>query len=170
MGADLFVGAQQAPAGIILMEPDGAHRIVAHGVGFPNGIVITDDDASRFVAKSFGTRLEAFDNAADGNLNNGQVYAELDDLIPDGMCLDRDGNIWVGGAIGGKFVRAALTGDIITRIDINSDAAISRLFGAADGRTLYCLCYARGLEIISSRVLGTRVETARVDVPGADSP
>ena len=133
-------------------------------------MVITDDGATLVVAESLGARLKAFDKAAAGRLSNGRVYAELDGLTPDGMCLDRDGNIWVGGAMGGEFVQVAPTGDIIARIDVNPDAAIACQLGGADGRTLYYLCSAGGLEEISSGVPGTRIETVRVDVPSAGSP
>jgi sugar lactone lactonase YvrE len=170
MGYDLVAGAEPAPAELILIEPDGSHRIVADGLDFPNGMVITDEGATLVVAESFGARLKAFDRAVDGSLSNGRVYAELDGLIPDGMCLDRDGNIWVGGAMGGEFVQVAPTGDIIARIDVKPDAAIACQLGGADGRTLYCLCYAGGIEEISSGVPGARIETVRVDVPGAGSP
>lgn len=170
MGYDLFGGAPSRPGEISLIEPDGAHRIVADELDFPNGMVITDGGDTLVVAESFGARLRAFDRAANGDLSNPRVYAELDGLVPDGICLDVDGNIWVGGAMGGAFVQVDPSGAIIARIDVGPDAAIACQLGGSDGRTLYCLVYAGGIEELSKGLPGARIETARVASAAAGSP
>lgn len=169
-GYDLFGGAESAPGEIVLIEADGAHRIVATDLEFPNGFVIKDDGATLVTAESFGARLTAFDRAADGSLSKRRVYAELEGLVPDGICLDQDGNIWVGGAMAGEFVQVDPAGRIIARIDVKPDAAIACQLGGADGRTLYCIVYAGGIEQLSHGAPGARIETAHVDIPAAGSP
>lgn len=170
MGYDLFGGGPSAPGGIVLVEPDGRHRIVADGLDFPNGMVITNGGDTLVVAESFGERLRAFDRAANGDLRNPRVYATLEGLVPDGICLDVDGNIWVAGAMGGAFVQVNPAGDVIARIDVAPDAAIACQLGGSDGRTLYCLIYAGGIEELSSGKPGARIETVRVDSAAAGSP
>jgi sugar lactone lactonase YvrE len=170
MGYDLFGGAASQPAEITLVQTDGTHRIVADGLDFPNGMVITGGGATLVVAESFGARLTAFDRAADGGLGERRLYAELEGLVPDGICLDRDGNIWVGGAMAGAFVQVDPGGHIIARVDVKPDAAIACQLGGADGRTLYCLIYAGGIEDLSRGVPGARIETVRVESPAAGSP
>jgi sugar lactone lactonase YvrE len=59
-----------APAsGIVaLVRPDGTVRQVADALSFPNGMVVTPDNATLIVAESYASRLTAFTIAADGSL------------------------------------------------------------------------------------------------------
>ena len=54
---------------IVLVTPDGSARQVADGLAFGNGMVVTPDNATLIVAESHGSRLTAFDIAADGSLS-----------------------------------------------------------------------------------------------------
>ena len=63
-----FLAGEPPTSGIIaLVTPDGAARQVAGDLAFPNGMVITPDNATLIVSESFAGRLTAFDIAADGN-------------------------------------------------------------------------------------------------------
>src|SRR4051794_26741012 len=42
-GFDLMLGADPAPTGLILVEPDGTSAVVADGLWFPNGMVLDGD-------------------------------------------------------------------------------------------------------------------------------
>lgn len=170
MGYDLFGGAPSAPGGITLIEPDGSYRLVADGLDFPNGMVLTNGGDTLVVAESFGERLRAFDRAANGDLSKPRVYATLEGLVPDGICLDVDGNIWVAGAMGGAFVQVDSAGQVIARVEVGPDTAIACQLGGSDGRTLYCLVYAGGIEELSSGKPGARIETVRVTSAAAGSP
>ena len=170
MGYDLFGGAAPRPGEITLVEPDGRFRHVATGLDFPNGMLIKDDGRTLVVAESFGHRLSAFTIDADGGLRDQRAYATLPDLVPDGICLDRDGNIWVAGAMGGAFVLVDERGTVVARLDVAPRAAIACQLGGADGRTLYCLTYDGGIEELSQGVPGAHIETVRVDSPAAGSP
>jgi sugar lactone lactonase YvrE len=170
MGYDLFGGGPSAPGGINLIEPDGSHRLVADELDFPNGMVITNGGDTLVVAESFGERLRAFDRAANGDLSKPRIYATLEGLVPDGICLDVDGNIWVAGAMGGAFVQVDPAGQVIARVEVGPDAAIACQLGGSDGRTLYCLVYAGGIEELSSGKPGARIEMVRVTSAAAGSP
>ncbi|MFT4581492.1 MAG: sugar lactone lactonase YvrE [Gammaproteobacteria bacterium] len=170
MGYDLFAGAEPELAEISLIEPDGSHRIVADRLEFPNGMVITSSGATLVVSESFGEKLSAFDITADGSLRNRRVYAELPGLVPDGICLDVDGNIWVAGASGGAFVQVDRSGEIIARIETKDEAAIACQLGGADGRTLYCLIFTGGIDDIKKGNPGARIETVTVESAAAGSP
>ena len=170
MGYDLFAGGEAKTAEITLVEPDGGALNVAEGLDFPNGMAITDDGRTLVVAESFGHRVSCFPIAADGTLGDKRVLAELPDLIPDGICLDTAGNVWVSGAMGGEFVQLDSAGAVIARVDVKPRAAIACQLGGADGRNLYCLVYAGGMEELSRGEAGAAIEIARVDTPGAGSP
>ena len=49
----------QTPGKIALVTPDGDAREVADGLAFPNGMVVTPDNATLIVAESFARRLTA---------------------------------------------------------------------------------------------------------------
>ncbi|MEQ8231811.1 MAG: SMP-30/gluconolactonase/LRE family protein [Gammaproteobacteria bacterium] len=170
MGYDLFGGGEPRSAEITLVEADGRCRHVAQDLDFPNGLLITDGGRTLVVAESFGHRVSAFDIAADGMLANRRVLCELPELVPDGICLDQAGNVWVAGAMGGAFVQVAPDGRVIARIDVAPRAAIACQLGGADGCTLFCLTYDGGVEELSRGEPGARIETARVEVPAAGSP
>ncbi|MEQ9688812.1 MAG: SMP-30/gluconolactonase/LRE family protein [Bauldia litoralis] len=170
MGYDLFGGGTPRRAEITLVEPDGRCRHVAGDLDFPNGLLITDGGRTLVVAESFGHRVSAFDLAADGSLANRRVLCELPELVPDGICLDQAGNVWVAGAMGGAFVQVAPDGRLIARIAVAPRAAIACQLGGVDGRTLFCLTYDGGVEELSRGEPGAHIETARVAVAAAGSP
>ena len=91
-----FPGGAFAPGSIAIVTPDGSARQVADGVAFPNGMVVTPDNATLILAESYGKKLTAFDIAADGGLSNRRVWADLDGGVPDGICLDAENAVWYG--------------------------------------------------------------------------
>jgi len=168
-GYDLFNDADPEDAELVLIEPDGAHRVVATGLMFPNGMVLTDNDTTLVVAETFGSRLTAFDRDAHGNLGNRRVFAELGDLTPDGICLDIEGGIWVASYMTGDFVRVLDGGEITDRFNVGK-AAVACQIGGNDNRTLYCMTFAGELADIASGKRLASIESVTVAVPGAGSP
>src|SRR5262249_7856166 len=69
-----FPGGEYPPGLLAVVTPDGVARTVADGLAFPNGMVVTGDDATLIVAESYGNRLTAFDIAADGTLSHRRVW------------------------------------------------------------------------------------------------
>src|SRR5438046_5731517 len=67
-GFDMMAGAEFAPGGVTLVAADGAVRRVADDIAFPNGMLVTPDNATLIVADSYGKCLFAFDVDADGGL------------------------------------------------------------------------------------------------------
>ena len=84
------------PTGLIRVDPDGTVRVVAQDLMCPNGLVITPDGATLIAGESAAGRLTAFDLAADGSLSGRRVWADLaGQAVPDGICLDAEGGVWV---------------------------------------------------------------------------
>ncbi|MDA0822531.1 MAG: SMP-30/gluconolactonase/LRE family protein [Proteobacteria bacterium] len=169
-GYDIFGGGEPATAEIILVDPDGSHRVVADNLECPNGTVISADGRTLIVAESFAGRLTAFDRAANGDLSNRRVYAEFPGLVPDGMCLDVDGNIWVALFADKKFVHVNQRGEVIGTVDVGPGSAIACQLGGDDGRTLFCLIYAGEIDDIAQGKPNARIEVARVNAAAAGSP
>ena len=169
-GFDLMNGADPALANLVLVTPERAIRIAASDMNFPNGTVITGDGKTLICAETFGNVLTAFDRAGDGRLTNRRVWADLGERTPDGICLDQEGAIWVACFMSGEFIRVMEGGDVSHRIEVPGKRAVACNLGGADGRTLFALTYEGEIEEVASGAKKARVETCRVEVPGAGSP
>ncbi len=91
------------------------------------------------VAESFGSCLTAFDVLADGRLTGRRTFAEIPDSIPDGICADDEGGIWVADNPRCEFVRVVEGGEVTDRIRTGDRLAVDCALGGPDGRTLYLL-------------------------------
>lgn len=169
-GFDLNGGAKPAPAALVCVEPDGAARIVADNLMFPNGTVITPDGATLVVAESFGARLTAFDVAPNGDLANRRVWADLPrGAIPDGICLDAEGGIWSASPTTCECIRQEQGGRITHRIDVDQGAFACMLGGQA-GRTLFVLTAGSSDPEECRANRQARIETSEAPYPGAGWP
>ncbi len=169
-GFDFEKREEPTPTGLVMVQPDGAARVVAEGLLFPNGVVITADGGTLMVAESFGRKLTAFDIAEDGSLSNQRTWADIAPAVPDGICLDAEGAVWVGAVTSSEFLRVAEGGEILDRIDMGGRMSIACMLGGPERRTLF-LCTAAGSE--EERRQGKTkgfIETVEVDIPGAGWP
>jgi sugar lactone lactonase YvrE len=133
-----FPGGEFAPGIIAFVTPDGSARQVADGVAFPNGMVVTPDNATLILAESYGKKLTAFDIATDGGLSNRRVWADLDGGFPDGICLDAANAIWYGDVPNKRCVRVREGGEVLQTIDLGRGCFACTL-GGADKRTLFMM-------------------------------
>lgn len=168
-GYDLFAGAPERTAELVLVEANGNAREVANDLQFPNGMVIKNAGTQLVVAETFGHKLTSFDILPNGDLSNRTVYADLGEFTPDGICLDADNHIWVASFMTGDFVRVAPDGSISQQIKVNG-AAVACQLGGADLHTLYCLVFEGAIEDIASGQRLARIETVQVDVAAGGSP
>ena len=129
-------GEDVAPGSVALVTPGGSVRQVADDLGFPNGMAITSDGATLIVAESYGRRLTAFDIDADGGLSGRRTWADLDDGVPDGVSLDRDGTLWYADVPNRCCARVREGGELLDTIELDR-GGFSCALGGADGRTLF---------------------------------
>jgi sugar lactone lactonase YvrE len=169
-GYDICAGAAIEPGNLVLVLPSGEARVVAEDLAFPNGTVILDNSRTLVIAESDGRRLTAFDIADDGSLSNRRLYADLGDHMPDGICLDRDGGIWVSSFEHDVYLRVLEGGEVTNRIPVPGRRAVACQLGGADRRTLFCLTCETSWDEVCAGAGRARVETARVAIPGAGSP
>jgi sugar lactone lactonase YvrE len=157
------------PASLIRVDPDGTSHEAADGLQFPNGAVITDDDGTLIIAESFGGRLTAFDRAADGTLSNQRVWAALEGIGPDGICLCADGSVWVANALAAECVRVAEGGEILERV-ITSRNCFACMLGDDDRQTLYLVTAVDSNAAVARASRDGAIEKVRTTVPGAGLP
>lgn len=168
-GFDLHSGSEAAKAAIVLVHSDGSTEIAAEDLDFPNGTVITPDGKTLIVGESFGARLTAFDIQENGSLTNRRVWAQMDGAVPDGICLDEAGGIWVASPISHEVLRVVEGGKVTDRINIKNQAYACML-GGEDGKTLFILTSnsSQPDECIADK--SAAVETVEVAHAGAGLP
>lgn len=157
-----------APGRIILVMPDGAVRVVADGLRFPNGIAISADHSRLVVAEMDGGCLAEYDVAADGGLTLRGRLGQM--KSPDGICLDRDGAVWVAAFEEDAFIRLDRNGRELQRIEVPGRRALACALGGVDRRTLFCLSAATSYEELRQRKSSSRIDIVDVEVAGAGYP
>jgi sugar lactone lactonase YvrE len=153
---------------IILVMPDGAARVVAEGLRFPNGIAVSADNSRLVVAEMDGACLADYDIAADGGLS---LRGRLGSMkSPDGICLDREGAVWVASFEEDAFIRISRDGDELQRIAVPRRRALACVLGGAARRTLFCLSAEASYEELRQRKSSSRIDVVDVEIPGAGTP
>lgn len=167
-GFDFFGGAKPRPSSLLRVDPDGTVSVAADGLVFPNGAALLPDGRTLIVAESFANRLTAFDLRPDGALANRRIWAELGDDTPDGVCVDREGAVWAGSPLTGRFVRVMEGGEVTDAIPTEDGRwAVACAFVGDDLATLCCLTAATTVEDMPQGRSEAFVELADVVVPGA---
>ena len=123
-GYDLPGGEQPRPGVLVVVPRDGAPRIVADDLHFPNGCVVTPDGSTLIVAESAANRLTAFRIEPDASLTERRLFADLGTVVPDGISLDADGAVWVADPLGNAVVRVAEGGGVLERIPTSQGAFV----------------------------------------------
>jgi sugar lactone lactonase YvrE len=134
---------------IALVTPDGSVRKVAEGGAFPNGMAVTADGSTLIMAESHGKRLSAFDIAANGDLSNRRVWADLKQGAPDGICIDAEGAVWYADVPNKQCVRVREGGEVLQTVQLDR-GCFACMLGGAGGRTLFMIAAEwRGMEKIA---------------------
>jgi sugar lactone lactonase YvrE len=169
LGFDLPPPPDRGAVGRIILEmPDGATRIVADGLRFPNGIAVSADNDRLVVAEMDAACLADYDIAPDGGLKlRGRIGSMKS---PDGICLDREGALWVAAFMEDAFIRLDREGRELQRIEVPGRRALACVLGGPERRTLYCLSAATSYEELRQRKSSSRIDTVEVEVAGAGYP
>jgi sugar lactone lactonase YvrE len=169
LGFDLPPPPDRGAVGrIILVMPDGATRVVADGLRFPNGIAVSADNSRLVVAEMDGACLADYEIEADGGLNFRRRFGNM--KSPDGICLDREGAVWVASFDEDAFIRVNRDGRESQRIEVPGRRAIACVLGGLERRTLFCLSAATSPEQLRQRQSSARIDMVDVEIPGAGYP
>lgn len=134
--ADLS-GYTSPPINDLVIDLDGASSAAAEDLLLPNGMVFLDRGRTLVVAESLGARLTGYTVAAGGSLTNRRLWAQMPgDLLPERICADADGAIWVASATVTECVRVVEGGDVVDWVRTGGAAAIACTLGGPEGRTL----------------------------------
>ena len=162
---------------IVMVDPDGQYRIAAQGgLHRPNGLALTPDGRTLIAAELTMHRLTAFEIEDDGTLSNRRPFAPVPNELPDGICLDAEGAVWVASARTNRYVRVLPGGQITESVTVDEGKWTSAcVLGGEDRRTLF-MTAAKVPPIPRGGMKGNLHEsvgsimTVRVDVAGIGRP
>jgi gluconolactonase len=112
---------------IYYRSADRKLRTVASDLHSPNGLVLSLDGKLLYVAESFASRILLFDVASDGSLSGRREFLKISEVLPaaatrtytpDGVRIDRNGNLFVGFWDGACFAVISPDGKLIKQIDL----------------------------------------------------
>jgi sugar lactone lactonase YvrE len=156
---------------IILVEPNGEHRVVMDGLVRPNGLVISGDGQRLLFGSVPLAKVTVADIQPDGSLTNPRVFAQT---VADGICLDAEGAVWVGTTKQSEFRRVREGGAVADTIRLDSDKqAVACVLGGPDRRMLFmttALTTSEQLHREHGRGSHGFIEIVEVEVPGAGNP
>ena len=125
--------------GVYRLRPTGEVTLLTDELSFPNGIGFSPDERTLYVANSDPGRpiWMAFDVSPDGMTSNGRVFFDASDLVragmrgmPDGLVVDRSGNIFATGPGGvlvfnpaGDHLGTISTGELIANATFGDDGS-----------------------------------------------
>ena len=174
-GFDLHAGEPIKPTNLILVRSGEEPCVVAENVFFPNGTVITPDDKTLIVGETFASCLTAFDINEDGTLANRRVWADLRSIeegytpVPDGICLDAEGAIWVASPSTNDVIRVQEGGALLDKVEVDR-GAFACMLGGENGNTLFISTANDSTEETCLKERSARIEVIDVDVPRAGLP
>ena len=184
-GFDLMGGADHKHAALILVKPDGHSQIVAEGLAFPNGMVVSADQKTLIVNELFGNKISKFDIKEDGTLGEKRDFANFGELgdepnlgvrienasiLPDGLALDSEGAVWIADTLNQRAVRIQEGGEVLEVVDTAPDGIFAVALGGQDGKTLF-MCAAPDWDEASrtaetrGRMLSTQVKVGHAGTP-----
>ncbi|WP_368413938.1 SMP-30/gluconolactonase/LRE family protein [Falsiroseomonas sp.] len=143
------------------LDPDGSAHLVLAGLHVPNGLGFSPDGRLLYLADSARRRLDVFDfDAARGTLANRRPFVTLaeGEGVPDGLCVDAEGGVWIALWDGWRVVRHAPDGRLDRVIHLPVPRPTSCAFGGADLGTLY---------VTSARVRLSAAQLAEAPLSGS---
>jgi gluconolactonase len=137
--------------GVYRLTAAGELHLILSDLTRPNGIALSPDEKILYVCVSdpSDARVMAYDLRPDGTVENGRVFFDANALLkqaggkgnPDGLKLDKQGNVFLGGPGGilvitpqGKHLGTIVTGHVTANCAFGDDG--STLYIAADSTFL----------------------------------
>ena len=133
---------------------NGSVTLLADNKGTTNGIEVSPDGKTLFVAESKQQRVLAYDLDEKG-ISNERVLITFEEHGLDGIRCDVDGDLYITRHGAGKVLKLSPEGKILQTIALPGSMPSNLCFGGPDGKTVYIT------EVENQQVL-----TFRADRPG----
>ncbi len=129
---------EELPNSVYLLKKGQVQLISTGVILHPNGIAVSADEKSVYVNDSGKKQVWRFDIQPDDSAINGRLWLDMSSDkapgVPDGMKVDRKGNVYDAGP-GGVWIVSPEGKHIGTLL--LPDRATNLAFGDKDGKTLY---------------------------------
>jgi sugar lactone lactonase YvrE len=184
-GRDVWAGAHKGmpePTDLLMVDVDGSARVAARDMMGPNGVAVSVDGRTLYVAESAALRITCFSiDVATGDLSDRRVFATLPNgAAPDGICLDSEGAVWVASPVavgasgvtsGPGVLRITPGGEATHRVPMQPGRrALACTFGGPGRSTLY-ICTTPDFSGAAAESAGEgRIEQVTLDFVGAGAP
>lgn len=127
--------------GFYWINAKGKVTLVADDIAFPNGVALSADEKTVYVANTLGESLVAFTVNPDGSLTGRHEFARLAGFKDgrsgaDGIAVDKDGRVFVATAAGIEVFDAAGTALGVIRLPRQPQNLV---FGGPDHARLYAV-------------------------------
>jgi gluconolactonase len=140
---------------VYYVAPGGSISQAIYPIVAPNGIGLSRDERTLYVAETEGARVWAFDLDAPGQVrpttqpspNGGRLLAASGDHVYkrfDSLAVDADGNVIVGTLVQGGLTVVPPEGGAARHIDLPDPMTANVCFGGEDLRTAYVTQSATG--------------------------
>jgi gluconolactonase len=103
---DLVAGEKQELPfqGVYRLDDQGHLRLLTRDLKQPNGLAFSPDGKKFYVDDDDERNIHVYDAASDGTLTNGRIFGEepggKNEGVPDGIKVDKNGNLFVTGPKG----------------------------------------------------------------------
>jgi gluconolactonase len=102
-------GKEQPCNGVYRLAPDGTLTLLVDDFSLPNGLAFSPDESVLYIDDSAEKHIRALPVRADGTLGAGRLLLDMasaDPGVPDGLKVDRQGNVFCTGPGGVWICRA----------------------------------------------------------------
>lgn len=139
------------------IDTDGTITLLEENMGTTNGIEISADEKTLYVAESVQRKVWAYDLSEVGSISNKRILLQFPDYGLDGMRCDAKGNLFITRHGKGTVVQVAPDGKIVREIQLKGKLPSNIAFGGKDGQTAYVTLQDNG-----------NIETFLTDTPGRE--
>jgi sugar lactone lactonase YvrE len=125
---------------IFYLAPDGAIRLVADDLHYPNGIALSPDGKTLYCAESEAFRVVRMAVAEDGSLSDRRLFVRLGELVPDGgparlpdgLEVDSRGRVYIAQFSAGQILVVDAAGQLERTIAVPSPSVPNLALGPAE--------------------------------------
>jgi gluconolactonase len=126
--------------GVYRLTVDGTLSLEDASTSGPNGVNLSPDEKTLYVAYTLANSVAQFDVAPDGSLSGKRTFVTAAALA-DSMCVDAGGNVYVGTSSG--LAVFSPEGQALGTISVGGQVTTNCAFGGPDQRTLFITSRAR---------------------------
>lgn len=143
------VNCEEGKGGLYRLDTDGNCVKVIDKMTVPNGIAWSHDGKMMYHVESHESVVKAYRfDAITGNIefSHNAIQVPVDLGLPDGMCMDEEGMLWIAHWNGyGVYRWDPVTGTLMSKIDVPVPQITSCAFGGDDMQTLLITSARQGM-------------------------